>query len=154
MNDASRHLFEMGVAMMSHVKGTGQYAYRTYPPDLFTPEPERQKAVNVLDRMAAERHAWLDRIRHVLVQVYYHRVMKWGRGHPEACVTGDDAQRLAKARPELALPAGASFKLFGAVFRAPGWVRSEHKDHVSTTPGSNGNLIYRWRYVGPQSNAV
>ena len=118
------------------------------------PQPERARAVPALDRMAEKRHAWLDRMRHVLVQLCRHRVMIWGEGNPEACVTGDDAQRLEKTRPDLALPADASRNLFGVVFRAPGWVHSEHPDHVSTTPGSNGNLIYRWRYVGERRSGA
>ena len=127
-------------------------SYRTYPPDLFTPRewgPEKRAVLaSVLDRMAEERHAWLDRMRAALIQLCRHRVMIWGEGNPEACVTGDDAQRLEKTRPDLALPKDASRNLFGVVFRAPGWVHSEYQDHVSTTPVGNGNLIYRWWYVG------
>lgn len=140
--------------MMAHVKGTGEFAYRTHAPDLFDakPEPakpEPAKAADVLDRMASERREWLERMRAELVRVYRNRVAFFGEHDLRACMTGDDAQHLEKTRPGLALPAGASRNTLGVVFRAPGWVHSEHPDHVSTTPGSNGNLIYRWRYVGP-----
>ena len=125
---------------------------RTYPPDLFAPpEPERTRAASILDDMAERRRDWLRRMRAVLVSLYFHRVAKWGEGHPIAYVTADDAQRLAKERRDLALPAGASPNLFGSVFRAPGWVRSAHKDHQSSTNGSHGNDLYRWRYVGRSS---
>lgn len=128
-------------------------SFRTFPLDLFLDRPrdsatERPASPDVLDRMADERRAWLVRIRAALALLCLKRVGKWGQDDPRACVTGDDAHLLEAARPGLALPAGASRNTLGVVFRAPGWVHSEHPDHVSATPGSKGNLIYRWRYVG------
>jgi hypothetical protein len=139
--------------MSAHVKGTGAFAYRTHPPDLFTPrdpEPDVRAGADVLDRMAEERREWLDRMRHVLVQVYGARVMTWGEGHPMTYVCADDADRLAKWRPELALPAGASPNLMGSVFRTPEWEAID-RTHVSSQPGSHGNLLTRWRYVGKET---
>jgi len=125
-------------------------SYRTYPPDLFTPRewgPEKRAVLtSVLDRMAEERHAWLDRMRAALVRVYELRVAKWGVVQA-AYVTADDAQRLARTRPELALPAGASPNLFGTVFRTREWVLID-RDHVSTTSGSHSNRLGRWRWRG------
>lgn len=112
------------------------------------PAPEQAKARNVLARMADERRAWLERMRGALVGIQSVRTLLYGEADPRSWVTADDAQQLAKARGNLALPAGASPNLFGAVFRAPGWVRSAHKDHQSSTDGSHGNDLYRWRYVG------
>lgn len=120
---------------------------RTYPPDLFEPRPpERERAVSVLDKMADERRAWLERMRDRLAVLCLLRVDMLGEA--QACVTADDAEVLRKTQASLALPADCSPNIMGTVFRTRDWVRSEHPDHVSTTPGSNGNLIYRWRYVG------
>jgi len=119
---------------------------RTFPPDLFEPPaPEQAKAASILDDMAEERRAWLDRMRAALVQVCEHRVMKWGEGHPCAYVCADDARRLM-TRPGLTLPAGASPNLLGSLFRTPEWELID-REHVSSTPGGHGNLIARWRYV-------
>jgi len=128
---------------------------RTYPPDLFTPRPEveRAKAASVLDRMAEERRAWLERMRAVLADVYRTRVKMLGEA--QACVTADDARAfMATGRSDWALPAGASPNLLGSLFRAPGWIRSEHPDHTSATHGSHANNLYRWRYVGPRRSAA
>ncbi len=139
--------------MSAHVKGTGSFAYRTYDADLFdAPKSEPAKAADILDRMASERREWLRKIRAALAYLYLLREAKWGVVQA-AYVTADDAQRLARTRPELALPAGASPNLFGAVFRTRAWVLID-RDHVSTTNGSHANRLGRWRYVGDRSNAA
>lgn len=136
---------------------------RTAPMDLLPlfaprseagPEVERKKAASVLDRMAEGNRAWLERMRNVLAAICDARVARWGKDDPRAYMTADDAQHLAKIRPDLALPAGASSNLFGVVFRAPGWVRSKHRDHQSGTTGSHGNPLYRWRYVGERRSGA
>ena len=120
---------------------------RTYPPDLFTPRPpERERAVSVLDRMADERRAWLERMRSEMAGLFLLRVEAWGNN--SAFVTADDARLLMEGRPDLALPAGASTNLVGALFKGGHWSRSYHRDHISNTPNSHGNDLYRWRYVG------
>jgi hypothetical protein len=127
---------------------------RTYPPDLFdAPRSEPAKAADVLDRMAAERREWLERMRAELVRVYRNRVAFFGEHDLRSYVTADDARRIMETRPGFALPAGASPNLLGSLFRAPGWERSRHRDHQSSTTGSHGNDLFSWRYVGPGDNA-
>lgn len=124
---------------------------RTYAPDLFTqPNPERAKAVGILDDMAERRREWLVKIRAALVSLYRHRVATWGV-LMAAYVTADDADRLSRERIDLALPAGASPNLMGAVFRTREW-QALGRDHVSSQPGSHGNLLIRWRYIGPRTD--
>jgi hypothetical protein len=119
--------------------------------DTEVPAPERAKAVSVLDTMASERRAWLTKMREEMAELYRHRVITWGEEN--AYVTADDA-RMFLEWPDLGLPAGASPNLLGSLFRAPGWERSEHPDHASSTPGSHANNLYRWRYVGQQRSAA
>lgn len=121
---------------------------RIFPPDLFDAKPEPAKAADVLDRMADERREWLDRMRAALAHLYELRAAKWGATQA-VYVCADDADRLAKARPDLALPVGASPNLMGSVFRTAEW-RAIDRSHVSSQPGSHGNLLTRWRYVGPR----
>jgi hypothetical protein len=115
-----------------------------------TPEPERAKAESVLDRMARERRAWLERMRAALAGLYEHRVTTWGALRHPAFVTADDARRLMRDMPDLALPEGASPNTMGALFRTREWECID-RGHVSTTIGSHGNLLARWRYVGPRN---
>lgn len=121
---------------------------RTFAPDLFDqPNPERAKAVSILDDMAERRRDWLVRMRNILASIYRARVARWGEGHPMAYVCADDADHLASTRPDLSLPAGASPNLMGSVFRTREWVAID-RTHVSSQTGSHGNLLTRWRYVG------
>jgi len=111
------------------------------------PAPERARAASVLDRMAEERRAWLARMRAALVSIYQARVARWGKDDPRAFVCADDADRLARENPHLALPAGAHPNVMGAVFRAAGWVAID-RTHVSSQEGSHGNLLTKWRWDG------
>jgi hypothetical protein len=130
---------------------------RTYPPDLFTPRqdtgPERAKAESVLDVMAHERLEWLLRVRGALAELYETRVAMFGAYDPRAYVCADDADRLSQTRRGLALPAGASPNVMGAVFRCAEW-QAIDRTHVSSQEGSHGNLLTRWRYVGHQRDTA
>ncbi len=118
-----------------------------------SPEPERQAAVSVLDRMAGDNRAWLARIRLALAELCAERVGRWGEADPRAYVCADDADRLTKTRADMAMPAGASPNLMGTVFRGSDWLALD-RTHVSSQPGSHGNILTRWRYVGPRRSAA
>lgn len=128
---------------------------RTYPPDLFSPrEPECAKAVSILDDMAERRRDWLRRMRNALASIYQVRVTKYGEGDPRCYVTADDARRLMEQHPRVwDLPAGASPNLLGSLFRSAEW-KAIDREHVSSTTGSHGNILTRWRYVGPERSAA
>lgn len=116
------------------------------------PEPEPAKAQSVLDAMAEERRAWLRYMRARLAQTYLARVTE--RGRDAAYVTADDARQLMDDEPTLCgLPAGASTNLLGALFRGWEW-QQINRGHVSSTPGSHGNILARWRFVGRRSEAA
>jgi hypothetical protein len=117
------------------------------------PGPERAKAVSVLDVMASDRRAWLDRMRGALAVLSDARVARYGETDPRAYVCADDADRLAQAHADLALPAGASPNIMGTVFRGAEWLALD-RTHVSSQEGSHGNLLTRWRYVGHQRSAA
>jgi len=124
---------------------------------LFAPrsgaEAEQRAGASVLDRMADANRAWLTRIRAALVSIYEARVARWGTTDPRSYVCADDAERLARTNPYLALPAGASPNLMGSVFRTAEWAAID-RTHVSSQPGSHGNLLTRWRYVGTGNQAA
>ncbi len=109
--------------------------------------PEEQaKARTALDRMAEERRVWLELVRSRLVALYLSRVAT--TGEERAHVTADDARRLMEAEPSrYALPAGASTNLLGSLFRSAEWELID-REHVSSTEGSHGNILARWRWVG------
>ena len=110
-------------------------------------ERELQLREEAVARMKREHRGWLDRMRAELVRVFEHRVLSWGGA--EAYVTADDARALIRSYPDrFGLPAGAHMNLMGALFRARGWARSEARDHTSSTDGSHGNDLYRWRWEG------
>lgn len=105
-------------------------------------------------RMRSERRAWLERMQAELALVYGHRVISW---HPaEAYVTADDARALMRTYPHrFALPGGATTNTLGALFSGRDWEPLDVDEqgrsiamHVSTTDGSHGNRLVRWRYVG------
>lgn len=110
-------------------------------------------------RMRDERRAWIERMQAELALVYEHRVISW---YPaEAYVTADDARSLMRAYPHrFALPAGATTNTLGALFSGRDWAPLDRDEsgrsialHVSTTEGSHGNRLIRWRYAGPRSAA-
>lgn len=115
---------------------------------LFEAAYEREKAAarSVLDRMADDNRAWLERMRNALVSIYQARVGRWGESDPRSYVCADDADRLARDNPYLALPAGAHPNLMGSVFRTREW-EAIGRDYVSAQAGSHGNILTRWRYV-------
>lgn len=89
---------------------------------------------------------WIERLREAMRLLYLRRVVT--EGIERAYVTADDARYAMRRHPEIyALPAGKTMNALGQLFRAQGWVKMEGK-HVSTTPGSHGNEICRWRWVG------
>jgi len=119
---------------------------------------EEEARQDVLQRMKEERAGWLEKMRTELAALYQLRVTEWGL--KEAYVTADDARNLMRSYPQrFGLPAGASTNTLGALFLGKEWHAKDGyttggraiAGHTSTTPGSRGNDLVRWEYVGERA---
>ena len=111
--------------------------------DLFD-NPELAKRDTGIAKAEATNERIVDWLRARMVELYRIRFASHGE---VACVTADDARR----RVEIAFDIGAferpsSMNFMGSVFRK-GWKKTG-QTIKSETPGSHGNEIDCWRYVG------
>lgn len=89
-----------------------------------------------------ERAALITWLRGQLVKLY---VRRRSEGDDRVFVTADDARALlARSGRD---PDG-NRNWLGAVFRGAGWEPIEERWHFSETPGSHGNRLRCWRWVG------
>lgn len=114
---------------------------------LFGGRSDADQARTILKRAERESRRWLDSLRNAMRQLYDERVIAQGA---EAFVTADDARRLMRKRTWLQPPAGVSMNAMGALFRAKGWTKLPGGKHNSRTPGSHGNDLDRWAWVGEE----
>ncbi|MBL4701600.1 MAG: hypothetical protein JKX85_10125 [Phycisphaeraceae bacterium] len=112
-------------------------------PTLFDKQ-EVAKAHQVLDAMELSRGEYLDRIREKLAVLYRSRWVSQGL---EAFVSADDARDILNKMPNVPPPSRMNRNFLGQLFRADGW-KFTGKTINSKTPGSHGNLLRCWRWVG------
>lgn len=89
------------------------------------------------------RREVLDVLRERLKIVYQSRLRD--AGPSRAYVTADDARVLLLSL-DIDLR-GENMNFLGALFKSQGWEPMPYM-HQSDTPGSHGNLLHCWRFVG------
>ncbi len=115
---------------------------------LFAQDPAQEVRAKkeILHRHEEESGHLLNRLREALRLLYLRRVSTVGID--QAYVSADDARDIMRRYPRTyGLPAGKTMNALGQLFRAQGWERLAGEKHVSTTPGSHGNEICKWRWV-------
>jgi len=111
---------------------------------------EREKGERAVCELGSEpqRAGYLEAIREKMRRLYQMRVDL--HGEHGAWVTADDAREFLELilRP----PPAMSRNFLGATFKEPGWevVGSYH----SSTRGSHGNRLLKWKWVGAKTEAA